>query len=138
MHDLVRRCDATQKTLAKYRGKAFDWESGVTCVHLARFHLRAMGHKPQSLPRIASLIAAKRALSKRGWGDCGDMFDTILPRISPASMLLGDLAVAPSSDGLGAIFVCAGPLKLLGWHDDAAELVVVDADLSALLGAWRG
>ncbi|RDC66559.1 hypothetical protein HME9302_00010 [Alteripontixanthobacter maritimus] len=48
--ELERRRVATEKTLTRYRGKAFDWKTGVTCVHLARVHLKNMGHKPQTMP----------------------------------------------------------------------------------------
>ena len=136
--DLIRRQQATEKTLARYRGKAFDWRTGVTCVHLARYHLRAMGHRPPTVPRVRSLLAARRALESRGWADCAAMLDAMLPRIAPAEMLMGDLAAVPSDDGgIGAIFVCAGPHKLIGWREDAPALVVLDVDLGDLVGAWR-
>lgn len=137
MPDLIRRQQATEKTLARYRGKAFDWRSGVTCVHLARFHLRAMGHRPPTVPRVRSLLAARRALESRGWADCAAMLDAMLPRIAPAEMLMGDLAVLSDPDGVGAIFICAGPHKLLGWREDAPALVVLDVNLDELDGAWR-
>lgn len=136
--ELERRRLATQPTLDKYRLNAVDWRSGVTCIHLAWFQLRRMGHRPPPLPRIRSPLAARRELKKRGWADCAEVLDGIgLERIAPAQMMLGDLAVAPSADGLGAIFVCAGPLMLLGWHEDAETIVVVDAALEHAVGAWR-
>jgi hypothetical protein len=105
MNDLLRRKEATEATLARYRGKVFDWSKGITCVHLARCQMRKMGHKPPTLPRFRSM--------------------------------LGDLAVAPSGEGLGSIMVCAGPHKLLGWREDAPELIILDVKLNELSGAWR-
>ena len=138
MSDLLRRKEATEKTLGRYRGKAFDWTKGVTCVHLARCQLRAMGHKPPTLPRFRSMLGAQRAMQERGWSNVEDMLTDILgPPIPPAMMLLGDLAVAPSEEGMGSIMVCAGPHKLLGWREDALELVVLDVTLDQLSGAWR-
>lgn len=147
MNDLLRRKEATEATLARYRGKAFDWSAGITCVHLARCQLRKMGHSPQSLPRFRSLFAAKQALAERGWANVIEMLDAILPeaRIAPARMLLGDLAVMPDGNDeegnpivdLGSIAVCAGRNKLMGWREDAAELVVLDVPLDQLAGAWR-
>jgi hypothetical protein len=133
--ELLRRQQATMLTLAKYRDKAFDWKAGHTCLHLLRFHLRKMGHKPEPLPRIRSAIGAKRALQVRGWNDVGDMLDTILPRIAPASMALGDVAMLRSGDGFGAITICAGLLKVLGWHDDAPGMKVLEPH--EIEGAWR-
>ena len=63
-HDLLRRHEATRATLEKYRGKGWSWEAGRTCVHMARSHLVKMGHKPEALPRIRSLLAARRALAQ--------------------------------------------------------------------------
>jgi hypothetical protein len=138
MLELERRRVATEKTLARYRGKAFDWRSGVTCVHLARAHLKNMGHKPPTLPRIRSALGAKKALRAQEWESVVDMLDALLPRIAPAQMMLGDLAAVPGEGGFDAICVCAGPLKVFGWREDHPELVVLDIDLDELKGAWRG
>lgn len=137
-HPALLRQTATEATLARYRGKTFDWRTGATCVHMARFQLRQMGHRPPTLPRLRSALAAKREMQRRGWADVGAMLDAIgLQRIAPAQMLLGDLAVGPANEFFGAIGVCAGPLKLLGWQEDAPGLVIIDADFSQLTGAWR-
>ena len=135
--ELERRRAATEKTLARYRGKAFDWSAGVTCVHLARQHLRNMGHKVPTLPRFRSALAAKRALKERGWASVAEMLNSLLPYIRPAEMVLGDLAVVPGDAGLDAIFVCAGPRKVFGWREDADGLVVLDVSMDEMTGAWR-
>lgn len=137
--ELIRRQEATAATLAKFRSKAWSWQSGITCAHLARYHLRKMGHRPEPLPRLRSLIAARRALDARGWADVAAMLDAQpgLARIAPAQMALGDLAVLASGDDLGAIMVCTGPHKLIGWRDDVPEMVVLDIELGELTAAWR-
>lgn len=137
MNELLRRKEATEKTLGRYRGKAFDWATGVTCVHLARCQLRQMGHTPPTLPRFRSMLGAKKALVERGWANVSEMLDSMLPRIAPAQMLLGDIAALPDEQGIGSLMVCAGPHKLLGWREDAPELVVLDVSLDELSGAWR-
>ncbi|WP_126172853.1 DUF6950 family protein [Altericroceibacterium xinjiangense] len=137
MNELVRRQAATQMTMARYRGKAADWRTGITCLHLARFHLKQMGHKVPTIPRIRSEFAAVREMKKRGWSNVAEMLDATLLRITPAQMLMGDLAVVRSTDGIGAILVCAGPRKLLGWREDAPEMVTLDVTLDQLDGAWR-
>lgn len=121
--------------MAKYRHRTFDWRRKATCLHMARFHLRKMGRKPPPLPQIGSLLAARRALKTREWANAGDMLDAIgLERIAPAQMLLGDLAMLESEDGMGAIVVSAGS-KVLGWHDAAEDMVVMDAHV--VTAAWR-
>lgn len=139
MKSLVERQAATQATLHQFRGKVFSWKAGITCVHMARFHLQQLGHRPPALPGLGSALAAKRALQKRGWASCADMLDAQdqLERIPPAMMLMGDLAVLPSDDGLDAIVVCAGPMKVFCWREDAGALVVLDVEFSEMTGAWR-
>lgn len=139
MSDLLRRAKALAATQKKVRGKALDWSAGMTCVHMARFHLRQMGHRPDPLPRIRSLIGARRALSQRGCADVIELLDAQpgLSRIAPAMMLPGDLAVLASEEGIGSIFVCAGPHKLIGWREDVAEAVVLDLSFDNITAAWR-
>ena len=139
MATLLERQAAVAATLAKYRTRAFDWQAGHTCVHLARFHLRQMGHKPEPIPRLRSAIAARRALAERGWDSVADMLDAQpgLERIAPLAMLPGDLAVAADEDGFGAVLISAGGAKLLGWHEEADGMVVIDAHLDELTAAWR-
>lgn len=138
MSDLLRRQRATQATLDRYRGKVFSWQQGITCVHLARFHLKAMGHAVPTVPRIRSALGARRALADNGWADVAEMLAGVgCAPIAPAMMLQGDLALLDSADGLAAIFICAGPHKLLGWREDAEGLVVLDVDLAEVTAAFR-
>ncbi len=137
--DLIRRQRATEATLAKYRARPFDWKKAITCVHMARFHLRKMGHRVPELPRIRGLIGAKRVMAQNGWTDVAAMLDAqaSLERIAPAFMRVGDLAVL-SGEGMDGIVVCAGMHKLLGWHQDwAGGMIEMEAPLDNLIGAWR-
>lgn len=133
----VRRKEATQATLDKFKGQPFDWSEGRHCVRLAHFHLRQMGQKPPTLPRIRSALAAKRALKERGWASVSDMLDSILVRIPPAMMLTGDIVTVPGADGLDAIFICAGPRKFIGWREDVEECVILDVEMHQIAMAWR-
>lgn len=137
--ELERRRIATQSTLDLFRGSSFAWgdDDALTCVHVAYWHLWMMGHELPALPTLKSPLAAKRALAKRGWDSVEAMLDSLLDRISPAMMLLGDLAVVPGQDGLDAILVSAGPLKLMGWHAESGEFVLYDNALAEITGAWR-
>lgn len=139
MPELVRRARAIEAAKRKFGKRAFSWRNAVTCVHLARSHLVKMGHRPPALPRIRSLVGAQRALQERGWTSVADMLDAQpgLLRIAPAEMLPGDLAALPSDDGIGAIFICAGAHKLIGWREDAPAMVVLDLSFDQIAGAWR-
>jgi hypothetical protein len=135
--DLVRRQEATGKTMARYRRKAFDWARGLHCVALARFHMKAMGHSPPALPKFRSAVGAKKALDDKGFDSVTDMMDAILPRITPAEMLLGDLAAVEGDQGLDSIMVCAGPLRVFGWREGEDKMVVLGITLDELKAAWR-
>lgn len=136
--DLIRRADATRATLARYRTRAFAWHQRATCIHMARFHLRQMGHRPPPIPDIRSQLSARRALKATGHDSLADLLDSLLPRIAPAAMLVGDLALfegEPDSGGLDSIGVCAGD-KLLGWHADDPS-GIKPLIVSEFIGAWR-
>jgi hypothetical protein len=132
-----RRRAATAATLAKFKGTAFDWAEGRHCMKLAHFHMRQMGKRPPALPRIRSLLAAKKELKARGVGSVIELLDGMLERITPAQMQLGDLAALPGDDGLDAVFVCAGPRRLFGWREDQPVAVMLAIDLRDVKAAWR-
>lgn len=134
MNEMLRRQRATSATLDRYRDRAFDWAAGHTCLHLLRYHLRQMGHRPEPLPRVRSAIGARRALDQRGWHHVGDMLDTLLPRIAPAQMWLGDVAMLESADGFGCLVVSLGG-KVMGWHEDYAGMTALEP--VEIAGAWR-
>lgn len=137
MIDPLRRYEATKATLAKYRGRPFEWSKGWTCVHMARFHMVKMGHKLPVMPRVKSAIGAKRALTENGWSSVADMMDGLgFARIAPAAMLQGDLAFRSSDDGFGALLICAEPMKAMGWFENAPEMVLMDMTFDQLESAW--
>lgn len=132
MNDLERRQAALEKTIAKYRGRELDFRT-ADCVRMIRFHLLAMGHKPPPLPRYQSAIGATRALKERG--GLVAVLDGILPRIAPARMLEGDIAVVGGEGGEAGV-ICVG-YKYMGWHQDVAESVNLVIDLANVTAAWR-
>ena len=114
MSDLIRRQEATTKTLAKYRNVPFDWRNRATCIHVARSQARNMGHRPPAIPDFRSAIGARRALKDTGFATVEALLDSMFERIAPAYMLVGDLALVPGDEGFESIFVSAGE-KMLGW-----------------------
>lgn len=131
MSDMLRRQAALEATLSKYRGKSLDYRT-ADCIRMGRFHLLRMGHKPPPLPRYQSAVGAIRAL--KAVGGISAVLDKMLPRIAPARMLIGDIAVLEGEDGMDALVICVGH-KVAGWHQDADEMVnLIPQEIKA---AWR-
>lgn len=133
--ELVRRAEATRNTLARYRRKPFDWSERATCIHMARYHLRQMGHRPPPIPDFRSALGARQALGKAGFDSVTALLDSLLPRIAPAAMLVGDLAVLEGIEGLDSVVINAGG-KVLGWHE-AADDGVKPLIAREIKAAWR-
>jgi len=133
LHD---RATATQGVVDRFRVRPFGWATGGTCIHLARAQMRALGHRPPAIPRFRSAIGARRALAATGHTDLAGLFDALLPRIAPAAMWVGDLALMAGTDGFDAVVVSAGRL-MAGYHADHLDRGVVNIDAHAFLGAWR-
>jgi len=141
---LVARTAATEKTLDRFRFRAFDWSNGTTCIQLARTHLKNMGHAVPMVPRFTTPIGAKRALEATGFKDLAALLDDRLERVAPAAMWVGDVAVLPGDPESGGQFfdsiaIAAGNGVLLGWHGDDLSRMhnMVEVDHSAIIGAWR-
>lgn len=128
---------ATQATKDHFIGRPFDWQQGRHCVQLAHYHLRKMGKRPPRLPRVRNAEEARAALAERGWGSVSEMLDSLLERIPPAMMRLGDIAVTPGDQGFDSVVINVAAGKFLGWLPDGSRVVVYDGGVRELTGAWR-
>ena len=138
---LAIRQAATEKTLARFRGKPFAW-SGANCIRLARTQAANMGHRLPPIPRVRSLLGAKRALASRGAENVSDLLDQHFLRLpGPAFAWLGDLIVLPGDPavGLDAVGIADGQGNVWCWSDqnDARELAALLMINSDALAAWR-
>lgn len=134
--NLAQRAAVTQATWDKYRGRAFDWK-GATCVHVLRFHLRAMGHRPPKMPAFQSPIGAKRALMKMGAGNLTELMSNLgLMEIGAAEMIVGDVAILPGDDNFDALTICAGN-KFMGFHEQAEGFASMEVHRPAIKAAFR-
>ncbi len=98
-----------------------------------------MGHTLPSIPDIRSATGARRALAATGHTDLASLLDGLFPRIAPASMWIGDLALMEGADGLGGIVIAVGG-KVMGYHADHLDLGLVNIEPvgpNPFLGAWR-
>lgn len=138
MMRLDERARRTEGVIARFRTRAFGWDAGGTCIHLARAQMRAMGHRPPVIPRFYSVLGARRALKASGHADLLALLDSMLPRIAPAAMWVGDLALMESGadDPFDAIVVSAGRL-MAGYHADHLDAGIVNIEPLAFKGAWR-
>ncbi|MDE0878931.1 MAG: hypothetical protein OSB00_09780 [Sphingomonas bacterium] len=139
MVDLEARRVATEAVVARFRGRPFSWTGRRTCVHLARAQMRALGHRPPAVPDMRSAASAVRALKATGHDRLIDLFDSLLPRIAPAAMVIGDLALMAGDALFDAIVVSAGG-KVIGYHGDALQRGLVNIEPIGprpFIAAWR-
>ena len=139
MADLATRVAATEKVVARFRGRPFDWASRRTCIHLARAQARALGHRPPAVPDFRSPRGARTALRSTGHDNLAALLDSLFVRIPPAAMWVGDLAIMEGDAGFDAIVIAAGG-KLIGYHADylkAGIVNIVPVGDNPFIGAWR-
>jgi hypothetical protein len=133
---LLRRRDATQATLDRFKGKPFTWGKW-DCAQMALFHLRGMGHEVR-LAKVGaynSALGAKRAIRRLGFDNLVAAMDSRFPRIAPAEAVAGDMLALPADAGLGAIVVALGNGAAIGWHQDAEGAVAMR--MEEFVAAWR-
>lgn len=140
---LVERRDVTQAVLERYRSKPFSIERRSHCLAMFREQLVGFGYSPPPIPNVRSVRGAKLALKKAGFVSMMALLDSMLERIAPARMLIGDVALLPGEAGdgqrsiLDTIVIHVGGGKVLGWYggdDGGLQPIVVTAPF---LGAWR-
>lgn len=133
------RAVATAAVVAKFRARPFGWARPATCIHLARAQMRALGHRPPPLPRFTSPIGATRALRDAGFADLAGLLDSMLPRITPGGMWVGDLALMEGDGTFDAIVVSQewGARMVAGYHGDHLDEGVVNIEGHAFKAAWR-
>ncbi len=136
MTELELRKWACDQTLAEFMDKPFDWK-GSTCIHLLHYHAERMGHDIPKVPAFKTAIGAKRALTKMGNKDLPALLDSMLERVPPAMMRVGDVMALPGDAGFHSIVVRGATSKFIGWHEDAPGVTIIDADMNAAVGAWR-
>lgn len=136
MSELLRRKSAIEATLAKYVGKRFSWSNRLTCIHLARFHARQMGHRPPSIPDFRSVKSARTALAKQGHDSLSALLDSLFPRIAPAEAFPGDLVALRGDEGaFECVCVVVGNGRVLSWHEDAEGAAILQPH--EYVAAWR-
>lgn len=109
------------------------------CARIAAYHLRKMGHRPKlaKAGSYASLLGAVRALKRTGFASLPEALDAMnLPRIAPASALVGDLLALPGDDDFHALQIVAGNGRVFGYHADSPKPCFIQPKLELAI-AWR-
>ncbi len=134
---LVLKRDAAQATLDHFSTRKFRL-GHADCIRMAVFHLRKLGYKVAlpSTGSYATIRSAQRELAKRGYKTVADAMDGLhLERISPAAALAGDIIEMPAEHPLGALAVCVGNGRIVGWADDGGAAVLQPLEYAGV--AWR-
>lgn len=135
--DLAERAAATGRVVTRFRDRPFSWRDRATCLHLVRAQMRALGHRPPRIPDFRSPIGARRALQARGQDSVQALLDSLLPRIAPAAMIVGDIALLPGEPPFEAAVIAAGGQKVFGWHgEDLSRLVPIEIGRGDLISAY--
>jgi len=134
--NLTERRDVTLATLNHFLPKPFAWAKASTCVHMVRRHVRAMGKPVPPMPRFRSPLSARAAMQARGWASLADMMDAVLPRITPAEAIVGDVVELPGDGVFGALCIVVGNGRVMGYFEGEEGLAVMQP-IAAPIAAWR-
>lgn len=135
--NLAERAAATEKVVARFRDRAFDWSDRATCIHLARAQMRALGHRPPAIPDFRSALGARKALERSGHASLEALLDSMLPRIAPLAAWVGDLMLVPGEEPFGEALAISAGGALLMYHAEAQGLANVVDVMPQVRAAWR-
>lgn len=119
MKPLIRRQQAVQATVNRFRGRSFAFGS-VDCAKVTAFHLKQLGHKVRlsKAGQYKTLVGAQRALRRLGYETLTDAMDGHgFARIAPAACLLGDVVSFPCDHPIGALGIVVGNGNMMAFHE---------------------
>jgi len=135
---LDRRAAAAQKTLDTWKVRPIKLGTS-DCVRMTAFHLRLLGRKVKLPPSgsYRTINSALKALRAAGYESLGAALDAMgLERIAPAAAIVGDIIAMPAEDKLGALSICLGNGRVLGYHEGNPAGATVLQPLE-FVAAWR-
>ena len=137
MTGILARRDATLRTMNRFIGKPIDFAADNDCGKMAIFQLREMGRRPRIGPggTWKSVLGARRFLARHGGSVAAVLDGWGLPRILPSEAWIGDIMELQGEPPFGALSVCLGNGRVLGWHEDADACAVLQPVRP--IAAWR-
>ena len=135
---LDRKAAAAQKTLDAWSVRPIKLGTS-DCVRMSAFHLRLLGRKVKLPPSgsYRTVNSARKALKAAGYESLGAALDAMgLERIAPAAAVVGDIIAMPADDQLGALSICLGNGRVLGYHEGNPNGATVLHPLE-FVAAWR-
>lgn len=125
-HPLVRRVAAAQAIHDRVRGRPYRLAT-MDCGKMVGLHLRRLGYQIE-MPKVGDYKTAAGAvkwLKKRGFSSLEARLDDLLPQISPASAIVGDVLALEGTDALAALVIHLGQGQYLGFHEDSDVAVIL-------------
>lgn len=122
MNDLIRRRDAAQATMDRFRDRPLRYGRD-DCVRMAAFHLRQLKIRAPLLKAgsYSSERGAMKALKRTGFATLPDAVDAVLGPESrlaaPAMALAGDLLALPAERFGGALMIAVGNGRAFGYFE---------------------
>ena len=119
---MERRKEAAEACILRFADKPYD--AGTRdCTIMARHLLHKLGLKVPFAKgvRYSSERGGLKFLKRAGFDTLIEAVDSLgLPRIAPASALIGDLIALPTQSPLGSLAICIGPMQFLAYGEDFA------------------
>ncbi|APX65591.1 hypothetical protein AV944_06730 [Sphingomonas sp. LK11] len=142
--DLIARVNATQATIDKWLDKTFEWGT-ADCGQMVGSHLESLGLSTllSQAGTYTTEIGAKRVMKRLGASSMEDFLDKLgLPRIAPASAVVGDVIGFPGGRDEDhqwtALGVHVGASDILGFAAaDGEDAIVRVGPVSVATVAWR-
>jgi hypothetical protein len=112
---LTDRARLARRTVDRFGKRPFGYGKN-DCIAMAHFHLTGAGLNLPPMPPYKTALGAKKALARRGFDNLEGLIDnTGLERITPAKMLVGDIATL-QGDLFSAVVIHCGDMAF-GWHE---------------------
>jgi hypothetical protein len=134
---LTFKAVAAQKTLDAWRPRPMKLGT-ADCVRMTASHLRLFKFQVKLPPSgsYRTVNSALKALRAAGYDSLGSALDAMgLERIAPAAAIVGDIIAMPAEDQLGALSICLGNGRVLGYHPEANGAAVLQP--LEFEAAWR-
>jgi hypothetical protein len=135
--NLNERVSRTAEVIERFRDKPFAWDTRGNCIHLGKAQAKALKVRTPTVPRFSTYAGAVKALKATGYDSLEALLDSLFPRIAPARLIVGDIAMLPGLAPFNALVIAAGGQKVLGWHEaDMSRMLPIEVSKAEFVAAW--